>query len=163
MFKDIFIHTKHNNGYAMNLISDKWQFIRQPVLTKVSSLLSSLGYSTCFSWNPHTLAVNSLDSFLGVANRESRPLRWRGFLHLVPTVLWIDAFCTNSGCVTEVVPDKNWRNFFFILLKLNVKVISIHTAYMLMDMPWTQFQINVFFVLNCLLQVNFTDLHALHF
>ena len=81
-----------------------------------------LGYSTCFSWNPHTLAVNSLDSFLGVANRESRPLRWRGFLHLVPTVLRIDAFCTNCGFVTVVVPDKNWRNFFFILLKLNEKL-----------------------------------------
>ena len=96
----------YDDGYAMNSISDKWQFTRQPVLTKVSSLLNSLGYSTCFSWNPHTLAVNSLDSFLGVANRESRPLRWRGFLHLVPTVLQIDAFCTNSGCVTVVVLDK---------------------------------------------------------
>ena len=98
----------YDDGYAMNSISDKWQFTRQPVLTKVSSLLNSLGYSTCFSWNPNTLAVNSLDSFLGVANRESRPLRWRGFLHLVPSVLQIDVFCTNSQELKKLFSSFFW-------------------------------------------------------
>jgi len=49
------------------------------MLTKVSLLLNSLGYSTSFSRNSHATAVNSQDSFLGVTNRESRPLRQRVF------------------------------------------------------------------------------------
>ena len=103
-----YLYSIYDDGCAMNSISDKWQFTSQPVLTKVSSMRNSLGNSTCFSWNPHTLAVSSLDSFLGVANRESRPLRWRDFLNFVPTDLQIDAFCTNNQEEGYVVSN-NYR------------------------------------------------------
>ncbi len=80
----------------------KLQFNRQTVGTKVSLLLNSLGYSTCFSRNPHATAVNSQDSFLGVTNRESRLLRRRGFL-TPRTHCLDDAFGCSSVCVTSVI------------------------------------------------------------